>query len=175
MYSFGKRLRYLRVKEGLRQEDLANKLGISKSAVGMYERDEREPSLELIQRISSFFGVSADYLIGQTDEPTNKKEKVDHLLHRISNLIDPDLDPKYAEAFLNTLEKIFHRAQQPDFPKKQEEALKIILEIFRGMMVEGKSIPDPILEILLVSLQTAKNEMLVEKEKNNKPPQSSEG
>src|SRR5690606_5502028 len=55
MDKFGGRLRYLRTRKKLRQEDLAKELQISKSAVGMYERNEREPSFELVQKIANYF------------------------------------------------------------------------------------------------------------------------
>jgi len=57
------------MKKGLRQEDLALKFKLSKSAIGMYERDEREPSIELIHKFADFFNVSVDYLLGRTDTP----------------------------------------------------------------------------------------------------------
>lgn len=61
--SFGHRLRKLRNEKKLKQEDLAKIINISKSSVGMYERNEREPSFEVIKRISDYFNVSIDYLI----------------------------------------------------------------------------------------------------------------
>jgi len=71
MDKFGGRLRYLRTRKKLRQEDLAKELQISKSAVGMYERNEREPSFELVQKIANYFDVTTDYLLGISNTPTN--------------------------------------------------------------------------------------------------------
>jgi len=81
--TFGSRLRELRMKKGLRQEDLALKFKLSKSAIGMYERDEREPSIELIHKFADFFNVSVDYLLGRTDDP-------DIFLPPDAEPIDPD-------------------------------------------------------------------------------------
>ena len=62
---FGKILKDLRKQEGLSQAELAEILGISKSAVGMYEQDKRSPhSDELLMRIAGHFGVTIDYLKG---------------------------------------------------------------------------------------------------------------
>lgn len=48
------------------QDDLAAALGISKSAVSMYERGEREPqSLADLVAIADFFSVSLDSLVGR--------------------------------------------------------------------------------------------------------------
>jgi transcriptional regulator with XRE-family HTH domain len=70
--TFGSRLQALRNKIGLTQEEFAKKFQISKSAVGMYERDEREPSFELVKRFADFFGVTTDYLLGRTDDPNGR-------------------------------------------------------------------------------------------------------
>lgn len=45
MASFGQRLRKLRNNKNITQKELAKILKMSESAIGMYERDEREPSL----------------------------------------------------------------------------------------------------------------------------------
>lgn len=63
----GARIKLLREELGLKQEELAKKLSVSPSAIGMYERDLREPNNELTLRIANFFNVSIDYLLGKTD------------------------------------------------------------------------------------------------------------
>ena len=68
MSTFGKRLRLLRNEKKLKQEELGKKIGITQGAVGMYERGEREPSLEMIEKLRSFFGVTTDYLLGVSTE-----------------------------------------------------------------------------------------------------------
>ena len=59
----GSRIKLLREELGLKQEELAKKLSVSPSAIGMYERDLREPNNELIIKIADFFNVSLDYLL----------------------------------------------------------------------------------------------------------------
>lgn len=71
MEKFGGRLKSLRNSKKLKQEDLATKLNISKSAVGMYERNEREPSFEIIKKISDFFDVSIDFLLTGIEKNKN--------------------------------------------------------------------------------------------------------
>lgn len=63
----GIRLKQLREEKGLKQEELAQLLSVSPSAIGMYERDYREPSDELLIKISEYFQVSTDFLLGKTD------------------------------------------------------------------------------------------------------------
>jgi repressor LexA len=65
--NFNDRLKTLRTSRGLTLEQLAKKLGCSKSSVNMYERGEREPSFEMLEAIADFFNVDIDYLLGKSD------------------------------------------------------------------------------------------------------------
>ena len=65
---FGKRIRKLRLEQNLKQTDLAAKLGISTSSVGMYERELRQPDEEILKKIADFFNVSIDYILGNSDK-----------------------------------------------------------------------------------------------------------
>ncbi len=57
----GDKIRELRGKN-MTQRDLAKKLGISTSAVGMYEQNRREPDLDTLKKIALLFDVSLDSL-----------------------------------------------------------------------------------------------------------------
>ena len=61
----------LRLSNNLTQDELAQDLEISRSAVSMYERGEREPDFETLEKIADFFNVDMNYLIGWSDDPTN--------------------------------------------------------------------------------------------------------
>lgn len=67
MIKFSQRLRELRKKAGLSQQEFANQIGTSKSSINMYERGEREPSLEMLEAIADYFNVDMDYLLGKSD------------------------------------------------------------------------------------------------------------
>lgn len=68
METFGSRLRALRKKEtNLTMKELGKKIGVSESAIGMYERGDREPDMEVIGRIADLFDVTVDYLMGRSD------------------------------------------------------------------------------------------------------------
>lgn len=66
MSSFGDMLGYLRKREKLSQSELAKKIGISRSAIGMYEAGEREPSFEILEALADIFNVNMDTLLGKT-------------------------------------------------------------------------------------------------------------
>lgn len=59
----GTRIASLRQGKGLSQAELARRLHISASAVGMYEQGRREPSVEILIALSQELGVSLDYLL----------------------------------------------------------------------------------------------------------------
>ena len=66
----GARIALLRSQKAMSQQALAKALGISASAVGMYEQGRREPSLQMVVKLAELFGVSTDYLLrGETVLP----------------------------------------------------------------------------------------------------------
>lgn len=66
--TFARRLTKLRRDQRLSQEILADRLGISRSTVGMYEQGHREPDLKSLGLIANYFGVSFDYLLDPDEE-----------------------------------------------------------------------------------------------------------
>ena len=64
MVDFGERLKKLRKQEGLTQQNLADRLGVTKSVVSYYELQERYPSPEILIKLASIFHVSCDFLLG---------------------------------------------------------------------------------------------------------------
>lgn len=61
--SISERIRVLRKKNGLSQEQLADKLGVSRQAVSKWESETSFPDIEKIVLMSEIFDVSTDYLI----------------------------------------------------------------------------------------------------------------
>lgn len=66
---FAQRLKELRRKRGLTQVQLAQQFNITKGAVGMWETGKREPDFETVNQIANFFHVTADYLLGNVNDP----------------------------------------------------------------------------------------------------------
>lgn len=65
--SLGKTLASLRKEIKLTQHQLASALKITRGALSMYELDKREPDNSTLIKISDYFDVSTDYLLGKTD------------------------------------------------------------------------------------------------------------
>lgn len=94
---FHERLKYLREKENISREHLAKSLDITYSALSKYETGKREPDFEILQKIANYFNVSADYLLGRTDEqaPLSKQDKEEEEFQAFAN--DPELNVFYKE------------------------------------------------------------------------------
>jgi transcriptional regulator with XRE-family HTH domain len=67
MLVLGDRLRELREDIGLRQDELAIKLNISRSTYANYETSRAEPSISILLDIANIYGVSVDFIVGNTD------------------------------------------------------------------------------------------------------------
>ena len=65
--TLGQRIKQLREEQGLTQGRFSELIGVSKSAIGMYETDKREPNLETLDTIADYFNVDMDYLRGKSD------------------------------------------------------------------------------------------------------------
>ena len=68
MVQYTDRLKYLRISNNLSQKDVANLLGCSQVAYGMYELGKRKISVEKLIILARFYNVSLDYITGLKDE-----------------------------------------------------------------------------------------------------------
>lgn len=66
---FGEKVQSLRKKYHYSQDDLANRMNISRSTVAMWETAQREPDFESVKKLAQIFGVTTDYLLGNTEKP----------------------------------------------------------------------------------------------------------
>lgn len=89
MADFGTNLRALRQQKNMTQQELSDSMGISKSAINMYERGERQPNFETLELIADYFNVNIDFLLGKstyiqcpicynTYDPLNKYDSAEH-------------------------------------------------------------------------------------------------
>jgi transcriptional regulator with XRE-family HTH domain len=70
MSIFGERLKQLRLKRGLTQDEFANKFLRSKSIISNYENGSRSPDIESLCDFADFFDVSTDYMLGRIENKT---------------------------------------------------------------------------------------------------------
>ena len=67
MAAFADMLTSLRKQEGLSQKESADKTGLTRSAIGMYETGKREPDFETLEIFADFFNVNMDTLLGKAE------------------------------------------------------------------------------------------------------------
>lgn len=67
MVNIGKKLKALRIEKNLTQKQVADRIGLSISAVSSYESGNRYPSYDVLVKMARIFHVSTDYLLGMTD------------------------------------------------------------------------------------------------------------
>ena len=82
------RLKDLRTEQKLTLEQLAEKTGISKSALGKYETEEyKDMSPFNLATLANFYGVSTDYLLGLTEQKNHPNADINNL-HLSDDMID---------------------------------------------------------------------------------------
>lgn len=92
--TIGKNIRMFRLAKKLRQEDLAEKTGLSANYVGMVERGEKIPSLETFIKIVNALGVSSDMILTDVVD-TGYEVKNSMLNEKLSKLSADDRDMIY--------------------------------------------------------------------------------
>ena len=74
---FASRIKELRNSRGISQEELGTIMKVSKQAISEIEREHKTTTIEKLVELANYFDVSADYLLGRTDDPAFKKRKED--------------------------------------------------------------------------------------------------
>lgn len=89
---FTTRIKSLRKEKGKTQDDMAKLLNIRRTTYGEYERGRIMPPMDKIKFLSDYYGVSVDYLIGNTNDPTERavnkmdvSESVKQILEYLQN------------------------------------------------------------------------------------------
>ncbi|WP_432627224.1 helix-turn-helix domain-containing protein [Brotaphodocola sp.] len=122
MASFNEILKQLRNRDNLSQAELAQKLGVAKSTIGMYESGKREPDFETLESIADFFNVDMNFLLGR-DGSENDHYYLNDETRQIAQ-----------EAFENPeLRTLFHVAR--DIPP---ERLKAHIEFMKSLKRQEK-------------------------------------
>jgi len=110
---FGQRLRELRSKKNISATALGKVLGIAQTTVSNWENSGYEPNYEMLVKISRFFGVSVDYLVGN-DEDTNKNEisRLAKELYEDLNELPEDERQDIEKGLLEYLEFLGYKAKK---------------------------------------------------------------
>ena len=95
---FQKCLKQLRESKNLTQKNLAEILNLTQSTIAYYESGKKQPYLNMLEKLSDYFNVSVDYLLGRTDV---RQQPETSAAHRVSDPMS-DLPPEA----LDELEKL---------------------------------------------------------------------
>lgn len=101
---FPERLRRLRENTGLLQSEFAERLGVARSSISLYETGDRVPDIRFLEKVIEEFGCSYDYLMGRSEATQN--ENVD--ISKETGLSDESLETviKHA-ATINEIARLF--------------------------------------------------------------------
>lgn len=169
MQKFSNRLISLRKERGLTQEDLAKLINKKRSTVSGYETEGKEPDLETVCVFARYFGVSTDYLLGNSDERNHVEtvfynDKVN--FERRFKSMPAELRPVIAKCF-DSFYLLLGRDMQLARPERlriYEELLhnlqSLRADIRKSIEVSGGSIADPMVLSDLMAMQSQlKNEV----------------
>lgn len=111
------RLKELRIQHKKTQKELAAFLGIDRTTYTKYETGASEPALETLGRLSQYYHVDIDYLIGLSDSPKKEAPTLEQVdaeeLQLLKELVD-QLTPEQQQELLRYGRYL---ASQPPFSK----------------------------------------------------------
>lgn len=107
-FTVGEKIKTGRLSRKMTQADLAKALGVSPSAVGMWEQDRREPDFDTLEALADVFNVPMSYFVSESDirrergdisqldynrlEALHQNPKLGLLFDRAQNLDPEDVD-----------------------------------------------------------------------------------
>ena len=87
---FSKRLKELRLNNGLTQKELAKAIEVGRTTISEYESGKIVPKQEGLLKLANHFNVSVDYLTGVSNNPATRKQNasdLDALLTTIHHIL----------------------------------------------------------------------------------------
>ncbi|MCI1777706.1 MULTISPECIES: helix-turn-helix transcriptional regulator [Paenibacillus] len=121
MTSFNERLRELRSRKKISQQELSDRLGFNRATYARYETGNTQPDFDTLKKLADFFEVSTDYLLGRTDKPRSSIQ---------SDGFDEKEQAEF-EAFINNPEHGIFFKDYLDAPEERREEMRII---FKALM-----------------------------------------
>lgn len=113
----------LRKKYNYLQSDVAKKLNVSTSAVGMWEQGRTQPSNDDIKKLANLFNVSTDYLLDNDNTSTS-----------LSNATE---DKELNKKILQMAQDEFDRTLFKKYGNLSEEKKKLVMAVINGIIEEA--------------------------------------
>ncbi|HPI99714.1 MAG TPA: helix-turn-helix transcriptional regulator [Enterococcus sp.] len=132
------KLRELREEKGYSLRELGEKIGMSASVIGNYERGDREPKLEVWEKLADYFEVSVPYIMGVSDiknELSSSLEFGNHfstsvlagIINKLENMDDEEEAEKISTAISEYLVTLTSSLSQKN--STEIESFKILSEL----------------------------------------------
>lgn len=134
--AFAKRLKSVRKESKKTQQEMADMLGVRRSTYGEYERGKIVPPFDKMEKLASYFKVSVDWLVGNTNFKTYEE--------------------KYE----------VNEVAVPDISKDMKLILEQLQNEQKALMFDGKALDDESRDLLKTSLENSiKMALLISKNK----------
>lgn len=108
--AFNERIRELREENKMTQQEMADVLGVSKSAYVKYERGERQPKHGVLMAIADYFDVSVDFVLGTSDEKNKYVKQTTAYIQYVSelceNIYSRDFIEEHGEEMSKSIQKM---------------------------------------------------------------------
>lgn len=168
------KIKELRKKKKLTQEELAEKINVTKLTISRWERGERVPKSDKAQQLADFLGVSVSYLLGYSDYKNKdmylEEHSLDHIIESdkynaietigennlplVYKFLRREFEEEYRNAYLNDEDHTF----------TEEDAIDAV-DIAMGNIGDGFwNLPDSIVKLIFywATLKASEREQLLE-------------
>lgn len=174
MLSMNNKIKELRKKKKLTQEELAEKINVTKLTISRWERGERVPKSDKAQQLADFLGVSVSYLLGYSDYKNKdmylEEHSLDHIIESdkynaietigennlplVYKFLRREFEEEYRNVYLNDEDHTF----------TEEDAIDAV-DIAMGNIGDGFwNLPDSIVKLIFywATLKASEREQLLE-------------
>lgn len=108
MSTLGERLREARIYKNLTQDEVASRLGVTRSVIARYESNTNDPPSENLKKLAEIYEVSTDWLLGRT----NVREIPGIYAAHRDDGYDTPLDPETIAYINAAVEEAFRKREE---------------------------------------------------------------
>ena len=83
-------IRKLRKSRDLTMKQFGEMMGVSKSAISLYENNKAQPDINMMYKMADYFDVSIDFLLGRKTDESKEKKTDDKLVADILSLTEEE-------------------------------------------------------------------------------------
>lgn len=112
--NFANQIKKLRKSRNIRQDELAQIVDVGRTSVGKWENGNNYPTVEVLDKLAAYFGVTTDYLLGRDELPATKRNALDLKMLEVFNSLN-DLGKREA------IKRVSELSHLPMYCNKQRE------------------------------------------------------